>query len=140
MVVPSAAPVSSTAPGVPPSRVREVPRGSSCRRVSSSTRATAAMAAKASPRKPKVPMASKSYSVRILLVAWRRKAVSHSSGAMPQPSSVTRMRVMPPFWISTVTVWAPASTAFSHSSLTTLAGRSTTSPAAISSDTWRSSC
>ena len=85
-------------------------------------------------------MASRSYSERILLVAWRRKAVSASLSAMPQPLSVTRIRVIPPFWISTVTAVAPASMAFSTSSLTTLAGRSTTSPAAIRSATWGSSC
>ena len=60
-------------------------------RVISSTRLTAAMAANASPRKPRVPMASRSYSVRILLVAWRRKAVRQSSASMPLPSSVTRI-------------------------------------------------
>ena len=47
---------------------------------------------------------------------------------------------MPPFWISTVTAVAPASMAFSSSSFTTLAGRSTTSPAAMRSATWLSSC
>ena len=98
------------------------------------------MAASASPRKPRVPMASRSYSLRILLVAWRRKAVSASPAAMPQPSSVTRIRVMPPCWTSTVTVAAAASMAFSMSSLTTDAGRSTTSPAAIRSATWGSNC
>ena len=41
------------------------------------------------------------------------------------------MKETPPFWISTVTAVAPASSAFSSSSLTTDAGRSTTSPAAI---------
>ena len=42
------------------------------------------------PRKPSVPMAAKSSAVRSLLVAWRRKAVGSSLGAMPQPSSLTR--------------------------------------------------
>ena len=42
--------------------------------------------------------------------------------------------------ISTVTAPAPASMAFSSSSFTTLAGRSTTSPAAMRSATWGSSC
>ena len=68
------------------------------------------------------------------------KAVGSSWGAMPQPSSVTRIRAMPPERISTVTAAAPASMAFSMSSLTTLAGRSTTSPAAIRSATWGESC
>ena len=96
------------------------------------------MAARASPRKPRVPMASRSYSVRSLLVAWRRKAVFSSEAGMPQPLSVTRRNVIPPWAISTVTAEAPASMAFSMSSLATEAGRSTTSPAAIRSATWGS--
>ena len=96
MVVPAGQPASSTGPGTPPSRARALPSSSCAVRVSTSTRATAAMAARASPRKPRVPMASRSYSLRILLVAWRRKAVCASPAAMPQPLSVTRMRVMPP--------------------------------------------
>ena len=55
---------------------------------------------------------------------------------MPFPSSVTRRKVSPPWAISTATVEAPASMAFSISSLATEAGRSTTSPAAIRSATW----
>ena len=58
--------------------------------VSISTRATAAMEARASPRKPRVAIWSRSPASRTLLVAWRRKAVAASSGAMPQPLSVTR--------------------------------------------------
>lgn len=58
-----------------------------------------------------------------------------SSGDMPQPSSVTRMNSRPPPRSSTVTFRAPASTAFSSSSFTTEAGRSTTSPAAMRSAT-----
>ncbi len=52
-------------------------------------------------------MASRSYSVRSLLVAWRRKAVFSWSAGMPQPSSVTRRKVMPPWAISTVTDGGP---------------------------------
>ena len=92
---------------------------------------TDAIAASASPRKPSVRMPSKSSALRILLVAWRRMAVGMSSGSMPQPLSVTRIKVTPPFWISTVMRVAPASMEFSISSLMTDAGRSTTSPAAI---------
>jgi hypothetical protein len=55
---------------------------------------------------------------------------------MPVPSSVTRMRLRPPAPISTVIFCAPASSEFSTSSFTTLAGRSTTSPAAI----WLATC
>src|SRR5580658_9583871 len=50
---------------------------------------------------------------------------------MPTPSSVTRIRASPPISISTRTRVAPASREFSTSSLTTLDGLSTTSPAAI---------
>src|SRR5664279_1329447 len=54
-----------------------------------------------------------------------------SSRTIPQPSSVTWISFLPP--ASTVTRMrrAPASNAFSNNSLTTEAGRSTTSPAAI---------
>ena len=50
---------------------------------------------------------------------------------MPSPSSLTRIRLFPPSSISTRIARAPASSAFSTSSFTTEAGRSTTSPAAI---------
>ena len=80
-------------------------------------------------------MASRPRSSASLLVAWRRKATPASSGAMPQPSSVTRMSSTPPPENSTVTFFAPASIAFSTSSLTAEAGRSTTSPAEIMSAT-----
>ena len=138
MVVPRGQPASSTGPATPPSREREAPRGLSAVRVMTSTRDTAAMAARASPRKPRVPMASRSLARRSLLVAWRRKAVGSSAAGMPLPSSVTRRKVRPPWEISTVTLQAPASMAFSMSSLATLAGRSTTSPAAMRSATWES--
>ena len=91
MVVPTGPPASSRLRTVPPSRVRAAPKSRSAVRVTTSTRDTAAMAARASPRNPRVPMASRSYSLRILLVAWRRKAVSSSPAGMPQPSSVTRI-------------------------------------------------
>ena len=140
MVVPSGHPALSTAAGTPPSRDKVAPATAPWVRENTSRRLTAEMAARASPRKPRVPMAERSWAVRSLLVAWRRKAVGSSSGAMPQPLSVTRMEDMPPFWISTVTAEAPASMAFSTSSFTTLAGRSTTSPAAMRSATWGDSC
>ena len=95
------------------------------------TRATEAMLASASPRKPSVATRSRSASVAILLVAWRASASGSSSGAIPPPSSVTRTRFAPPCSSATVTLCAPASRLFSRSSFTTEAGRSTTSPAAI---------
>ena len=91
MVVPSGHPASCTRPGTPPSRDREAPAWAPFCRVNTSMRLTAAMAARASPRKPRVPMAPRSAAVRSLLVAWRRKAVGRSPGAMPQPLSATRM-------------------------------------------------
>ncbi len=108
-------------------------------RVSSSTRLTAQMEARASPRNPRVPIWYRSSWARTLLVAWRRKAVGTSSRRMPQPLSVTRINRTPPFCISTVMAVAPESMAFSTSSFTTEEGRSITSPAAISSAVWRSS-
>ena len=52
---------------------------------------------------------------------------------VPMPSSTTEMKVRPPSFRETAMRWAPASIAFSTSSFTALAGRSTTSPAAIRS-------
>ena len=68
---------------------------------------------------------------RILLVAWRKKARGTCSFSIPDPLSVIRIKEIPPSPTSTVTALAPASMAFSTSSFTTDAGRSTTSPAAI---------
>ena len=94
----------------------------------------------ASPRKPSVRISNRSSS-RSFEVAWRSTASCRSSGGMPCPSSVTRMSEMPPPAVTTSISRAPASMAFSTSSLTTLAGRSITSPAAIrlmvSGDSWR---
>jgi hypothetical protein len=66
-----------------------------------------------------------------LLVAWRSSASRASPGVIPQPSSATAIQSRPPPRSSTRTRLAPASSAFSTSSFTTEAGRSTTSPAAI---------
>src|SRR5205823_603312 len=49
---------------------------------------------------------------------------------MPQPSSTTRIKEIPPRRMMTSIFRAPASMLFSTSSFTTEAGRSTTSPAA----------
>ncbi len=98
--------------------------------------ATDAIDASASPRKPSVATASSSSSERILLVAWRISASASSSGGIPQPSSVIEMRLTPPSSSTMRSVVAPASIAFSSNSLTTDAGRSTTSPAAIWLISW----
>jgi len=58
-------------------------------------------------------------------------ATGSSSADRPQPSSATRIRVRPPPCASTSIRVAPASMALSTSSLMALAGRSTTSPAAM---------
>ena len=72
---------------------------------------------------------------------WPRRAASRWRGApaparspsalMPQPSSVTSIRSSPPCAKPTAIRVAPASIAFSTSSLSAEAGRSTTSPAAM---------
>ena len=95
------------------------------------SRDTELIAARASPRNPRVPMASRSSSPRILLVAWRDRARGRSSRSMPLPLSRTRTSFTPPCSTSTVMDSDPASSAFSSSSFNTEAGRSTTSPAAI---------
>ena len=58
-------------------------------------------------------------------------AISASSRPMPEPLSATETSLRPPAVTSTSMRNAPASSEFSRSSLTTDAGRSTTSPAAI---------
>src|SRR5829696_114943 len=96
------------------------------------SRETEPIEGSASPLKPRVAMAKRSSSSSFE-VAWRSTARTRSSGDMPQPSSTTRTSSCPPPAVTTSIRVAPASTAFSTSSLTTLAGRSTTSPAAIRS-------
>ena len=140
-VVPMLQPASMKSGSLPPVMVTRVPRSSPSRRVSSEKRETEAIVGSASPRKPSVPIVLRSPTSRILLVAWRRMARCASSALMPLPLSVTRMKLVPPAMISTSMRVAPASIAFSMSSLMTDAGRSTTSPAAIllmvlSSSTW----
>ena len=136
MLVPSGAPSGRISIMSPASRLMYVPSAAPCSQVLSSMRETLEMAASASPRKPSVSMRSSPRSSASLLVAWRRKATPASSALIPQPSSVTRISSAPPPENSTVMFLAPASTAFSASSLTADAGRSTTSPAAMRSATW----
>src|SRR6516162_9183255 len=104
------------------------------------SRATAPIEGNASPRKPKVRMSSRS-SLGNFEVAWRSTANARSSRVMPAPSSLTRINRRPPPSVTISMRVAPASSAFSTSSLTTLAGRSTTSPAAMRltmpSESWR---
>ena len=95
--------------------------------------ATLAMDASASPRKPSVWICPRSSAVAILLVAWRINALSIYSASIPEPLSTICSCWMPPRTADSVICVAPASMAFSSSSFATEAGRSTTSPAAISS-------
>src|SRR6185312_846456 len=92
---------------------------------------TSAIAARASPRNPSVAILKRSSASTSLLVAWGMKATGRSSGDIPRPSSLTLTRSFPPRSTVTSTRDAPASIAFSSNSFMTLAGRSTTSPAAI---------
>ena len=135
MAVPFGAPLSRTGPTSPPSQATRCPTSASPVRVMIEHRATDPIEARASPRKPRLAMCMRSSGSRSLLVAWAAKASSRSSAPMPIPSSVTRIRRAPPSSRSTWIRVAPASNAFSTSSFTTEAGRSTTSPAAIWSRT-----
>ena len=89
------------------------------------------MLGSASPRNPSVLISVKSSAWRILLVACGKNAVFKSSFSMPQPLSTTLISSRPAFTTVISTLVAPASMAFSTSSFTTEAGRSTTSPADI---------
>ena len=100
-------------------------------RDASDKRETEPILGSASPRKPKVATFSRSCWEAILLVACRARARLRSEASMPAPSSETRISPQPPRSSSTSMRRAPASRAFSTNSLTTEAGRSITSPAAI---------
>ena len=130
-VVPSGAPTSSRLFSCPPSIWYRQPVRLSPVFVISSTWETAVMLDKASPLNPREETVRRSSADRILLVEWRRNASGSSSRFIPQPLSVMRIKPIPPSRISAVMAVAPASMAFSISSFTTEAGRSTTSPAAI---------
>jgi hypothetical protein len=129
--VPTAPEAGLGLPNVAPSTSTTAAPCISAVRLRSDIRDTLAMDAKASPRNPSVAMRSRSVVSAILLVAWGERARCSSASGMPQPSSVMRMSSIPPCSRSRVMRVAPASSAFSVSSFTTLAGRSTTSPAAI---------
>ena len=138
--VPSPSAPGFTAAFSPASTVIAQACGSPACRVVMVSRATAPIEGSASPRKPSVRMSSRSSSGSFE-VAWRSTASARSSRVMPAPSSLTRISLRPPPSVTTSMRVAPASSAFSTSSLTTLAGRSTTSPAAMRltmpSESWR---
>jgi len=129
--VPAGRPAGRASFSTPPSTSSWKPASASGVRVVRQKRDTAAMDGSASPRKPMVDSANRSSRHASLEVAWRKSARRASSGVMPQPSSTTRTSRRPPPSTSMSMRVAPASMAFSTSSLTTEAGRSTTSPAAI---------
>ena len=129
--VPGVAATSSFSATAPPSPRTSVPVSEPRSHESTEKRVTAQMAGSASPLNPSVAIASRSLSVASLEVACRVSARSTSSGAIPVPSSLTRMSWRPASLRSTAMAAPSASMAFSTSSLTTEAGRSTTSPAAI---------
>ena len=89
IVVPCGQPVGSADDVSPPSMRSEVPVSASAVLVISSTLDTADMLASASPLNHSVDMALRSLTVLSLLVAWRLKASSVSSDAIPHPLSVT---------------------------------------------------
>ena len=130
-VVPGGQPTGPRHVRVPPSSEMLVPSALSGSRVVIFRCATAPMLGSASPRKPIVAMRCRSSSPPILLVAKRCTARGTSSGGIPWPLSMTRISFVPPSASSTSMRVAPASIEFSTSSLTMLAGRSTTSPAAM---------
>jgi len=130
MVVPTGCAAGCGA-AAPPNASTRVPWPSFGRREVTLIRDTDAIDASASPRKPMLATRVRSSNVAILLVACGASASGNSSGAMPTPSSRTRISRMPPCSTSMSMRCAPASRLFSANSFTTEAGRSMTSPAAI---------
>ncbi len=130
-VVPTGQPQGMTAEAWPPWTSIIAPAGESAHRLRRVSRLTSAIEAKASPRNPSVRTRNRSSAEAILLVAWLATARGRSSAGMPHPLSTTRTSSMPPASSDTSMRVAPASMAFSTNSLTTLPGRSMTSPAAI---------
>ena len=129
--VPAGDPVSSIDFNFPPVTFTLYPLNWSAGREVISIRETAAMLGIASPRNPSVVMEGRSEMDRILLVACLSKQRRRSSRFIPIPLSVTLMSPLPPFSILTVIRLDSASMLLSSNSLSTEAGLSITSPAAI---------
>ena len=130
MTVPGAIPAGSNGFFAPSSTEIRIPSESSVR-LDTRSSLTIPILASASPLNPSVWIALRSVAAASLLVACRVTANSNSSAGIPPPSSITEIRSNPPLSISTRIRLEPASMLFSTNSLTTCAGRSTTSPAAI---------
>ena len=114
-----------------PSTTSNVPNSLSANRVFISSCETAAIEARASPRKPMVRSLNKSSAERIFEVACLSKLMRASVSDMPMPLSITWIKLLPAsFTINRIFV-APESIEFSINSFTAEAGRCTTSPAAI---------
>src|SRR3989441_8678168 len=77
--VPAGRAISLTSRSFPPAISMRVPESSDATRVSSTSRETAAIEGRASPRNPSVEISNRSSAERILLVAWRSKASNASS-------------------------------------------------------------
>ena len=133
--VPRGRAATSSVTGPPHSILSRIASGELPSEVVSVSFETEAIEGNASPRNPNVVTFNRSASVEIFDVACRSRLSRASSGDMPDPSSRTRIRSTPPPSTSTSMREAPASRAFSTSSLTADAGRSTTSPAAMRSMT-----
>ena len=101
----------------------DVPSWSASRRVRSSTCATAAIEASASPRNPMVWSVNKSAASRIFEVACRSNAIRASVAVIPEPLSSTCTEVRPASTTAMFMVVARASMAFSTSSFMMDAGR-----------------
>ncbi len=129
--VPTGIPVASAFSTRPPLILSCQPASEAASRDCRLNIETAAIEGSASPRKPSVVNRNRSASVSILLVACRSTERKASSLDMPLPLSWIRISFLPPDSTSIRISSAPASREFSTSSLTTEAGRSTTSPAAI---------
>ena len=130
-LVPVGQPPASGSPFLPPSTRKRRPSDSLRAREMISSLDTEAILGSASPRNPKVATRKRSASSFSLLVECLSRATGKSSALMPSPSSLTRIKDAPLPSTQTEISLAPASRAFSSNSLTTEAGRSTTSPAAM---------
>ena len=119
--VPGLSAAGRTACLAPRSTTISCPLSASRRREMMASRAIEPIEGSASPRKPSVAMLKRSSSAS-LEVACRSTASARSAGPMPSPSSITRISERPPAAATTSMSRAPASSAFSTSSLTTLAG------------------
>ncbi len=110
-------------------------------RLRSVSRLTSAIDASASPRKPSDATRNRSSASWILLVAWLATASGKLIGGNAAAVVADAHQFQPALLHRTSIRVAPASMEFSINSLTTLAGRSITSPAAILlttlGDSWR---